>query len=240
MTGVKDKLDNKYKASGDKVNLLRDYGFTQKQLIPSRGSTIANALFSKDEVKNEIEGRIKALGPQRGSMKLYDEDGVALAKHRFYHTELQKWVTTDDEGRIAWGNKDLVDESYQAYLEREKQIDYYYDRCVINNELCAYMLGMSPAELNAYLGAGNSFKVNSVEIDDELKAVDALPEKMEIYPTGKEKHLMAMKKLRLLIGNNLNRINLLDVGGKKSDKDDLNVLMAGNKMKFEVDGEIKK
>ena len=237
---LKEKLEAKYTATGTKVNLLRDYGLTQRDVIPTRGNTIADALFSKDELKNAIDHKIKALGPQRGSMVLYDEVGNPLTNHRYYHHELKKWVTSDHEGRVTWGNQSIVDEAYRAHKERDAQIDYYADRCCVNNEICAYTLGFKDvAELESVLGTGKGFKVNGLDLDADLVGINAMPEMMELYPNGKEKALLAIKKMRLLVGTRLNRINLLDVGGKRSDENNVNVQEEGNAHAFAIDGTIK-
>lgn len=238
--GFKKSL-NKYTATGDKIDLTKDLAFSQKSLIGTRGNTIANALYSQSELANEIQARAKALGPQRGGMVMLGEDGKPLANHRFYSHELKKWTTTDDEGRVIMGNKQLVNEAYKLYIEREELIDEYCEKCCVNDEICAYVLGFANvAGLTACLAKGNAFEVDGVELKDPaLVTVDAMPSSMRRYAHNSSERLAAVQKLRLLVGERLNYINLIDYGGDRSDVHDENVQNNSVKGEFKLGGDAK-
>jgi hypothetical protein len=224
-----DKLGGDYQKTKD-VNLLRGFANTQKPLIGHRGNTFANVMTG-EELESEIIHRVKAFGKQRGALLFYDEDGVTpLRNATFYSNELGKMVTTDSEGKFMYGNKAIVDQSVKFYEEREALIDKYVEQCKVNNEICAYMLGYgSVAELRTVLGTKGKFKVEGDElVDEDLINADGMPESIRRTAPGKDKQLSAIYKLRLLVGERLAYINLMDFGRKKSDKDDPNVFSPDN------------
>jgi hypothetical protein len=240
--GLAAKLAKTYTASAtDKMDLLKDYGFSQKSVIPTRGNSVANALYSKSELANELQHRVKALGPQRGGVIMLDEDGKPLKNHRYYSHELKKWVTTDGDGRVIMGNKAIVDEAYQLYIEREQMIDDIAEKCVCNDEICAYILGYgSVAELSACLAGTKSFEVDGKPLTDKLLVeIDAMPSNMRRYAHGQKERLLAVQKLRLLVGERLNFVNLIDYGDKVSDRHNENV-QEPTDIKFGVDGSVGK
>ncbi len=235
------KSNAEYTKSGDKVDLMKDFAFSQKNYIGNRGNTIANALYSKTELANELNARAKAIGPQRGGMILLDEAGAPLANHRFYSHELKKWVTTDSKGQLVMGNKQLVNEAYKLYVEREQEIDEHCERCCVNDEICAYILGFkNVAELKACLGKSNAFEVDGAELKDPaLVDIDAMPSSMRRYAHNSKERLCAVQKLRLLVGERLNYINLIDYGGERSDVHDDNVQNDKVKAEFALGGGVK-
>lgn len=191
----------------EKAELLKRMIASDEGHQINRGSGMINAQRS-DEYYKYLQNYEKALGPETGGYIPLDSNGDPILNSTYYEPLLGKNVHTDEQGRVRFQNKKIIELTEKAIDARENEIDKVTRSCIKSDILCCQHLQLRIGDLKRLLGA-QKWDYNGKNID-----VNCMPDEIRKYPPKSEKRLFAVHELRKLVDKRLMYVNLLEFGSQ--------------------------
>jgi len=188
---------HKFSVGFDKNSMVENH-FKMENLAGTKwhggGRTGINSVLDNEIIASHLDTKKRNMG--KGYLKLRLQNGdkntpINIGGRMMYPNSEGDYVIIDGS---------VVDEMQKSEVEKREYLESIIEKAALSNNICALILGCADeAALKNILGKGANGGIATM--DNDLTAVDAMPETIETYdPTG-QTYSRAIQKLKLVMKN---------------------------------------